>query len=200
MIVAANHVADLHLSIVDDNHVVVNGNPGRSHDDRIADRFIVESDVPAYDVMKVNRVLGNLQPNCSGFAARPTLLRLRCVAQSALARVHLWTTLCRRCLTLPLQLLGGTEAQVSFSFLQQTSGISLISIHAITLPIRNKRTANIGTLIPIDAEPTQIFEQLFFEACLTPLHIRIFNSENVDPLLLSGDQPVVKGGSRITNV
>src|SRR5207248_9139115 len=70
MIVAANHVGDLHLSIVDDNHVVVNGNPGRSHDDRIADRFIVESDVPAYDVMKVNRVLGNLQQRrASGEAA-----------------------------------------------------------------------------------------------------------------------------------
>ena len=61
-------------------------------------------------------------------------------------------------------------------------------------------TANVGTLVPVDAQPAQIFKELCFKACLAPFKIGVFNSEDVDSFSLSGEKPVVEGGSRISHV
>ena len=60
MVIAADHMRDLHLRIVDDDHVVVDRNPRRTHDDRIADRFAVKSHIAANYVVKIDWMLGNL--------------------------------------------------------------------------------------------------------------------------------------------
>ena len=71
MIVAADHVRDLHQRIVNHHHVVVDRHPVRTQDDGIADYFVREFDIAMHDVMKADGMLGNSQPDRAGFSGGP---------------------------------------------------------------------------------------------------------------------------------
>ena len=59
MVVAANHVRDLHEGVVDGDDVVVDGHAGRPHQDRIADRLAGKLDIAADDVVEAQGTVGD---------------------------------------------------------------------------------------------------------------------------------------------
>ena len=96
-----------------------------------------------------------------------------------------------RRLALTFQIFGAAKAKIGFAFVEQALGVPLISVHAIALPIWSKVTAHIRTFVPIDAQPTQVFENLRLETSFASLHIGVLDSEHVDTFLLPREQPVV---------
>ena len=74
MIVAADHVRDLHQRVVNHDHVVVDRHPVRTQNDGIADDFVRELDVAVNDVVKADGMLGNPQPDGAGLAGRAARL------------------------------------------------------------------------------------------------------------------------------
>src|SRR6185369_3382353 len=63
MIVSANDMRDLHVGVVDYDHIVVDRNTGRPNDDRIAYHLVGELYGATHDVVETNRALGNLEAN-----------------------------------------------------------------------------------------------------------------------------------------
>src|SRR5689334_22262089 len=61
MIVAADHMSDFHLRIIDYDHVVVNRHAVGTHDDGIADGFAGKFNFAANDVIELDWVLRNFQ-------------------------------------------------------------------------------------------------------------------------------------------
>ncbi len=59
---------------------------------------------------------------------------------------------------LPLQFLLRAEAQIRFALLHQPLGMLAIDRQTIALAIRRIRAADVRALVPVDAEPLQVFE------------------------------------------
>src|SRR5204863_1803130 len=75
MIIAADNVCDLHLGIVDHDHVVVDRHSGGADDDQITDHFIRKFDLTADNVMKADGMIRNFQPYCCRLSGYSTTLR-----------------------------------------------------------------------------------------------------------------------------
>src|SRR5438309_2103075 len=136
--------------------------------------------------MKTNRALGNFQTNCRTLTGRTPLLRLFRIAVATLAGIELRTMFRNRSLALAFQLLCRTETQISLAGLEQLIGVAAIDVHPVALPIRRERAAHVGTLLPIEAQPAQVFHQLNFMPLLTALDVGVFNAKDVHALFLPG--------------
>src|SRR5271157_1037280 len=198
VVVATNHVRDVHERIVHDDHVVVNRHACGAHDDGIAHHFVGKLDRAVHDVVEANGMLGDTQANRSGLAIRSAALALSGIESAAFARIDGRLLMCERMRTLVLQLRAETE--ICFALTQQPPGMFAIEIEAIALTIRRVRSADIGTFIPIDAEPLQVFQKLSFEALFAALDIGILDAQDHDAALLPCEQPVEKRGAGVANV
>ena len=57
------------------------------------------------------------------------------------------------------------------AFFEQAIGIAPVKFHAIALPIRTEIAADVGTFVPIDAQPAQIFQELSFKTGLAAFNV-----------------------------
>ena len=163
MIDAANHVGNLHQRVIHHHHVVVDRNAAGTHDNQIAHRFIGKLNIPAYDVVKANRVLGNPEPDGGRLSCRAALFRFSRIEGAALAGVKLRLLLGDGALAVGFQLLFRAEAQVSFVLAQQLLGVIAVDLQPIALAVWAIRAAaglrdNVRPLVPIQAQPLQVFK------------------------------------------
>src|ERR1035437_4524423 len=75
-----------------------------------------------------------------------------------------------------------------------------IECETIALAIWRVRTAHVGALVPIDAKPLQVVQQLIFVAGLAALKVGVFDAQDHGSAGLAGKQPVVKCGAGIADV
>src|SRR5271157_335016 len=85
--------------------------------------------------------------------------------------------MCERMRALPLQFFLRAETEICFALSQQPLGMFAIEIETIALTIRRVRSADIGTFIPIEAEPLQVFEKLAFEAFFAALDVGVLDAQ-----------------------
>src|SRR6185312_4123937 len=117
VVIAADHMSDFHIRIVNDYHIVVNRHATGTNDDWVADYFIGKLDRATNNIFETDRVFGNLQPDGGGLACRTSTLHLSRIEFPALAGVNGLALFGQRLLAFALQFLGGTEAVVRFSFI-----------------------------------------------------------------------------------
>src|SRR5271157_2531000 len=200
VVVATNHVRDVHERIVHDDHVVVNRHARGAHNDGIAHHLVRKLDWAVDDVVEPNGMLGDTQANRGGLAIRSAALALSGIESAAFARIDGRLLMCERMRTLVLQFFLRAETEIRFALTQQPPGMFAIEIEAIALTIRRVRSADIGTFIPIDAEPLQVFQKLSFEALFAALDIGILDAQDHDAALLPCEQPVEKRGAGVADV
>src|SRR5271157_30784 len=75
-----------------------------------------------------------------------------------------------------------------------------IEIETIALTIWRVRSAHIGTFIPVETEPLQVFEKLAFEAFFAALDVGVLDAQDHGAALLPGEQPVEKRGACVADV
>src|SRR5215471_8781576 len=105
-----------------------------------------------------------------------------------------------RSLALALQLFLRAEAEVGLTFLHQALGVLTINVEAIALAIGRERTADIGTLVPVDAEPLEVCEKLIFVASFTALEVGVFDAQDHRALHLAGEKPVIECSAGVADV
>src|SRR5215472_2900199 len=71
---------------------------------------------------------------------------------------------------------------------------------SIALPIRRKPATDVGALVPGDAEPLQVVEQLIFVTSFAALKVGVFDAQDHCALHLARKQPVVKCGAGVADV
>src|SRR5271157_668250 len=200
VVVATNHVRDLHQLVVHDDHVVVNRHACGAHDDGIAHHLVRKLDWAVDDVVEPNGMLGNTQSNCSTLAIRSAALAFSGIESAAFARIDRRLLVCERMRALPLQFFLRAETEICFALTQQPLGMFAIEIATIALTIRRVRSADKGTFIPIEAEPLQVFQKLSFEALFAALDVGVLDAQDHDAALLPCEQPVEKRGAGVANV
>src|SRR5262249_4315757 len=160
------------------HHVVVDRHTAGADDDGIAHHLVGKLNIASDDVVELDRVLGNLQPYSSGFARAVPALGFGRIKLAALAGIDRLPAFSHRLLAFALQPPRGAKTVVSFVLAKQTLGIFAIDVHAVRLAIWRIRAADIGTFIPIEAEPLQIGEKLGFVARLAAFHVSVFDAQD----------------------
>src|SRR5271165_632509 len=102
--------------------------------------------------------------------------------------------------SLGLQLLAGTKAAVRLAFVQEPVGVLAVDIQPFRLPIRRVRTAYFRALIPAQAQPLQILNELRLVPRLAPVEVRVFNAEQELSPRVPGKQPVVESRPGIAHM
>ena len=185
MIVAANHVRDLHQRVIDHDDVVVDRDSRRPQDDGIAHCFVGKLDDAAHDVVKADRVLRNAQANRGLLSCSATAPRLGWVDATTCAGIERRAALGHGSFAVLLQLFLRAEAQVSFAFAEQALGMVAINFQPITLAIRGIGSAHVWAFVPIETKPLQVFEQLRLVAGFAALQVGVFDAQDHRPVLLA---------------
>ena len=124
MIVAPDHVRNLHQGIVNYHHIVVNRHPIRTEDDGIAYDFVRELYFSVNDVVETDGMFGNAQTDRTRFPACPAPFGFSRIDGPAFARIDRLTMLGLRPFAFLLQLGFGAETQIGFALLTRRSACS----------------------------------------------------------------------------
>ena len=152
---------------------------------------LAELDRAMHDVVEANGMLGNAQANRGSLAAGTTALGFRGIERAAFPGID-WAAAGWRAHTLAvtLQLLLGAEAEIGLAFAQQPLGLFTVEIETVALAIGRMWAADIGTFVPVEAEPFQVVEKLAFKALLAALDVGVLDAQDHDAALLPREKPV----------
>ena len=195
MVVAADHVGDVHQRIVDGDHVVVDGDTfdvaifvtgGGTDNDRIANRLGGEFHLTPDQVVKPERVIFDFQADSKGLVRGKLLIDLFRGEGAALSRVDLRAVFGGGLAALLFQLFRSAEARIGFAFAQQLLGVLGVDIQPLRLAVGTVaagfRGGPVGigkrSFIPVEAEPAQVLNELFLVAGFGALHVGVFNAED----------------------
>ena len=102
--------------------------------------------------------------------------------------------------TLGLQFLRGIEGNIGLSRIQQLLDIFLIDFSTLTLTIRPFVASKADTLIKLNAQPLERFDDIFLCPRYETCRIGIFYAEHKVALMLTGKQIIIQGSTHATNV
>src|SRR5262249_16999359 len=103
-------------------------------------------------------------------------------------------------LTLGLELRGRTEAVIRLVRSQQLGGVRRVEMQPLRLPVRTMRTVDVGTLVPVEAQPAQVAGDRGFRLTRRSLGVRVLDPQDEPAALAAREQPVEERGTRIADV
>jgi hypothetical protein len=201
VILAADHMRDLHQRIVDDHGEVVLRAAVGADDDGIADYLGVENHLAADEIVELDLdVVRHLEADDRPLAALDPQLRIR--ERNAAAGAAVLRRLPRREIRLParLELLRGTEAVVRGAGVQQLVCVRRVEMQALGLPVRAMLAADVGPLVPVEAEPAQILEDAGLRLAGRSLGVGVLDPQDERAVLAVGEEPVEERRPRIADV
>ena len=177
MVIAAYHMGDLHLVVIDDDGEVVSRHTIRAHDDQVIELGIIEdhftADLIAYTNLATGRRLETHDRSDigNGHSAAPAATVITGLQALGLALLpH-----CRELLTRAVAVVGLTGVQ-------QLLSEYLIALQALHLKER--------PFIRFEAEPTHSGQDLIDGFLSRALRIRVLNPEDEGAFLAPGQEPV----------
>ena len=146
-----------------------------------------------------------LQTHRVGLAPQQALLDLRLGQVAAFSAVDLGPMLSDGLPAFLFQLLRRAKTAVSFALRQQLRGVRSIEVETLRLAIRTEfallSEIVLGrTLVPGQAEPDKIVDQLFLIARFRAIEVRVLDAQDELAPRPLGVHPVKQGCSRISDV
>ncbi len=201
VILAANHMRDLHQRVVDDDGKVVRGRAVGADDDRIADHVGLKPHVSAHRVGEDDVALLR-----HAEADRRTLARRDArgggVARQAPARagVARRTSVRDRVLTLGVELRRRAETVVRVVRAEQLLRVRLIEVQPLGLPVRPVPAADVRPLIPLEAQPAQIADNRRLRLARRALDVGVLDAQDDGAAGTAREQPVEQRRPRVADV
>ena len=201
VILSPNHVRHFHQRIVDDDGEVVRGMAIGADDDGIANHVGLEPDVAAHRVGEHDVALfRHAKADGRTLAGRDARLGLLAHDATARAGVARRTPGGQRFLPLRLELRDGAEAVIGGAGVQELGGVRLIEMKPLGLPVRTPRSADIGPLVPVEAEPAQVGDDARLRLAGRSIGVRVLDAEDIGAALTAREQPVEQRGARVADV
>ena len=171
VLLAANHMGDLHGRVVEGTGEVIDGETVRFHDDEVADERAVEAHLATDHVRETDLAARDLEAHgelcASGWR----------IGQAA-PRVHGRSLLRLRQLALGVQLLGCAIAAIGLAFAQELRGSVLVQVEPFALPVGPTGAALVGPLVPIKTQPVQAFVDDHLVLGTIALHVRVIDAQH----------------------
>src|SRR5262249_25089689 len=184
-----------------DDRVVVGGVAVGADDHGIADDLALKAHLAADrvgedDVVLVGHAKADRRTLASGHPRGGLRLRQPAAGAGVVGRASGRQGL----LTLGLELRGRTEAVIRLVRSQQLGGVRRVEMQPLRLPVRTMRTVDVGTLVPVEAQPAQVAGDRGFRLTRRSLGVRVLEPQDEPAALAAREQPVEERGTRIADV
>src|SRR5712692_4469150 len=83
---------------------------------------------------------------------------------------------------------------------QKLLGVRLVQVQPLGLAIRPARTADVWSLVPVEAEPPQVAENRGLGLDRRPLDVGVLDAKDERRVRASREQPVEERGARVADV
>jgi len=103
-------------------------------------------------------------------------------------------------LALALELCFGAEAGVRVPARNQFVGDFAVGLHPLRLAIGTVRSAHIGTLVPVEPEPAQIFQERDFALTCAALDVGVFDAQDERAAVMTREQVIENRRARTAHV
>ena len=162
MLFAADDVGDLHREVIADDDEVVGRRAVAADHDPIVDVVVAKAHVAAHEVLEPRLTVRDAETDRVRLTGGGALVGLG-LRNGAAAMVVALGLL--RCLLGSLQFIEAlrrTEAPIRGTRLHEVARLARVAIDALALAVRRVRAADVGPFVPVDAEPTETFEDRGF--------------------------------------
>src|SRR6185369_7689372 len=176
------------------------GHARGTKNDGIADDLASELDVPAHDVVETNGTLGNVQSNRALLSGGETASRFVVTEIAAGSRIDGLASFFERLLALLFELLLRAETVVGLAFVHELERVRAIDLPLVALAIRRVRAADVRTLVPLDAEPLEVFEELRLVTGFAAIEVGVFDAKDERTFLLTREEPIEKSSAGIADM
>ena len=187
---AADHMRDLHETVVHDHAEVVRGHAVGLAEHEIAQKPAVEPARPPHEILNHN--LLRRDPEADGRLDASGFKRCAFLGGEIPAAVvvseHL--ALGQRRLASGLKGLVGAVAVISPACVEKLLNERIIDVDAFALAVGAVWAAHIGPFVPVDAEPTQVFHERALVRGGGALPVRVFDAQDECPTGLACEHPV----------
>jgi len=201
VLLAAEHVGDLHRRVIDDHGVVVRRPAVALHDHEVAqlrrpDRHVAK-DLVGHDEV----ALRHLEADDHRPAGVAGLLRF------GIGREVRWPRIAKALLAallggLPhgVELFARLHGVVGLAGVEQPAGVLVIQLAALRLVVGPVRSADLRTLVPLQSEPAQVFEQLLVRRLDVAGLVGVLDAQHEFPAQPLGQQVVEQRRPRSADV
>ncbi len=99
-----------------------------------------------------------------------------------------------------VQLLLGAVAAVGVAGVQELLGDVLVDLHALRLAVRRVRAADLGALVPVEAQPAHRVQELLVRLLGVAGRVGVLDAEDQRALVVAREGPVEQGGAHQAHV
>ena len=188
-------MGDLHQGVVDRVDERVQRGAVRAHDAVVRDVLRGEGQLAADQVREGDRLVGHPEADNGGAAlglVRGLLLGAQLAAVAVVAGRLAGGA---GGLAAGVQLLLRAVAVVGVTGVQQLLGDVLVEVHALRLAVRRVRAADLGALVPVEAQPAHRVEQLVVRLLGVAGRVGVLDAEDQGSLVVPGERPVEQGSA-----
>ncbi len=172
----------------------------RTHDDEVLHVLGAERDVAAHEVGERPVVRGHLEPDHRlaplGLEGHLLLGRQVAVQPVVAARPPLGPGL----LATLLELVGRVVGLVGEAGVQQPLGDVGVDVHPLGLPVRPVRPADLGALVPVEAEPVHDVDEELVRLLAVAGGVGVLDAEDEPSAVVPGERPAEQRGARHADV
>ena len=203
VVVAADDVGDLHHGVIDDGREVVRGRAVGAEDDKVVELLGVEGHLAMNGVVDddVAAVLGHLDAQDVGLAgldAAACLLGIQIAAAALIALEGVLALLSG--LAIGLELLLGAEARIGLALIPKLLGGLFVQVQALGLCIGAKVAAHLGTLVPVQAQPTHGAQDDLRVLVGGAGGVGVVDAQDERAAVCAGESPVIDSGAGAADV
>ena len=203
VVVAADDMGDLHHGVVDDSREVVRGRAIGAEDDKVVELLGIEGHLAVDGIVDndVAAVLGHLDAKDVGLAgldATAGLLGIKIAATALIALEGVLALL--RGLAVGVELLLGAEAGIGLALVPKLLGGLLVQVQALGLGVGAKIAAHLGTLVPVQAQPTHGAQDDLRVLVGRAGGIGVVDAQDERAAVCTGESPVIDSGAGAADV
>ena len=203
MVIAADDVGDAHHRVVDDGREVVGRGAVGAEDDEVVELLRVEGHVAVDrivddDVAAVEGHLDAQDVGLAGLDAAAGLLGIKIAAAALIALEGVLALL--RGLAVGVELLLGAEAGIGLALIPELLGGLLIQVQALGLGVGAKIAAHLGTLVPVQAQPTHGAQNDLRVLVGGTGGIGVVDAQDERAAVCAGKSPVIDSGAGAADV
>ena len=204
-LLTANHVRDFHQVVVHDVCQVISW----QFVSTLIENLVIQ-DITHHLHVATNHIVDmnflswfNLETYCILLTICDELIYLLLGKGERVAHLHTGMSIVLEILnlsTLSFQLLWSIEGDVCLTIVQKLLYIFLIDITTLALTIRTMLATEAHTLIKLDTEPLERFQDIFLGSWYETMRVCILDTEHKLTTMLASKQIIIKGGTDTTNV
>ena len=205
MIVAADHLGDPHVHVVDDDREVIGREAVGPEDDEVLEAAVVEADLTMNGIEEGGAALRrNAEAHGAGRGCGFTGSHLRSAQRQArlvvLLRAEPGGSALVRALAGPGARVSAAVVVVGVSAVDQLRGDGAIAVLPLRLEVRRMRSADLRAFVPGQSQPAHAVEDALHHLVGRPLHVGVLDTQDERPAGAPREQPVEESGAGAADV